>query len=415
MKRIVIDLESLSDEDKKFKEEIDQVITDYVAPKTQDMEDGKINVWDVLEPLGKMGLVGFRYPKELGGRGGSGIQGALWVEALSYESLVYDMVRGSSTYPASLVFTFGKQEYLNHIVKPLITGEKKGCFCFTEPDAGSDLSRMKTIYKKDEETGDFILNGEKRFITNGSVADYMCVYGRNGAFIVEKEFEGFEMLEEYKLMGLHGLNLGHLKFTNVRIPAKNELFYREIKPTIESGQNEKTNTSTTLDTQKIKKTSAISSMQQFLGPERVSMSLQALAVAKRAIEISVKYSQERVQFKKPISEFEGINFKVAEMIANYQAGKALYEKAARNSQNPALAAMCKLYVTGAAHKICDEALQILGGIGYTNEYPVERLLRDVRLHRIGGGTDEIMKYIIQKDIYKGFAYADNPSKQEFWF
>ena len=403
MKRIVIDLETLNEKDIEFKEEIDEIIALEVAPKTQDMEDGKIDVWDVLEPLGKKGLLGLRYPKELGGRGSSYIQEMLLSEALCYESLVYDMVRGSSVYPAGLISFFGKQKTLGKHIKPLVTGEKKGCFCFTEPDAGSDLSRMKTIYEKDKD-GDFILNGEKRFITNGSVADLMVVYGRNGAFIVESNFEGFEMLEEYKLMGLHGLNLGHLKFTNVKVPKENILFYRELKTATEGAQK--------------KRTSAISSMQQFLGPERVAMSLQALAVAKRAIEISVQYSQERIQFKQPISEFEGINFKVAEMAANFEAGKALWAKASKNPTNPALAATCKLFVVTSTHKICDEALQIMGGIGYTTKYPVERLLRDIRLHRIGGGTDEIMKYIIQKDIYKGFNRQfgeETKSKSEFQF
>ncbi len=403
MKRIVLDLENLSEKDIEFKKEIDELIASEVAPKTQDMEDGKISVWDVLEPLGKKGLLGLRYSREFGGRGGSYLQDMLLSEALSYESLVYDMIRGSSVYPASLIRTFSKEEALGKYVKPLVTGEKKGCFCFTEPDAGSDLSRMKTIYEKDED-GDFILNGEKRFITNGSVADIMVVYGRNGAFIVESDRKGFEMLEEYKLMGLHGLNLGHLKFTNVKVPKENVLFYRELKSSTEGSQK--------------KRTSAISSMQQFLGPERVGMSLQALAVAKRAIEIVIKYSQERVQFKKPISEFEGISFKIAEMVANYQAGKALYEKAAKNAQIPAVAATCKLFIVTSTHKICDEALQIMGGIGYTNKYPIERLLRDIRLHRIGGGTDEIMKYIIQKDIYKGFNRQigeDAERNADFWF
>lgn len=386
MKKIVLDLENLSEEDKAFKEEIDEIIKNEVSPRTQNLDDGKISVWDVLEPLGKKGLLGLQYSKEMGGRGGSHIQDMLFTEALSYESLVFDMVRGSSVYPAGLIRTFKKESLYKHI-KPLVQGVKKGCFCFTEPDAGSDLSRMKTVFKKND-SGDFILDGEKRFITNGSVADIMVVYGRNGAFIVESSSEGFEMLEEYKLMGLHGLNLGHLKFDNVIVPKENELFYRELKPSSEGNQK--------------KRTSAISSMQQFLGPERVAMSLQALAVAKRAIEVAVKYSQERVQFKRPISEFEGISFKVAEMIANFEAGKALYFKAAKNSTMAALAATCKLFCVNAAHKICDEALQILGGIGYTNKYPVERLLRDVRLHRIGGGTDEIMKYIIQKEIYTGF-------------
>ena len=402
MKKIILDLENLSEEDKAFKEEIDEIIANEVAPKTQDMEDGKISVWDVLEPLGKKGLLGLTYPKDMGGRGGSHIQDTLFTEALSYESLVYDMVRGSSVYPAWLIGAFKKESLQKH-VKPLVQGVKKGCFCFTEPDAGSDLSRMKTMYRKDD-SGDFILNGEKRFITNGSVADIMVVYGRKGAFIVESHFRGFEMLEEYKLMGLHGLKLGHLKFTNVIVPKENELFYRELKPSSEGSQK--------------KRTSAISSMQQFLGPERVGMSLQALAVAKRAIEIAVKYSQERIQFKKPISEFEGISFKVAEMIADFEAGKALYFKAAKNSQHSALAATCKLFCVNAAHKICDEALQILGGNGYTNKYPVERLLRDVRLHRIGGGTDEIMKYIIQKEIYKGFNRQEGEKtekKVDFWF
>lgn len=403
MKRIVLDLENLSEKDIEFKNEIDDLIASEVAPKTQDMEDGEISVWDVLEPLGKKGLLGLRYSREFGGRGGSYFQDMLLSEALSYESLVYDMVRGSSVYPASLIRTFRKEENLGKYVKPLVTGEKKGCFCFTEPDAGSDLSRMKTIYEKDED-GDFILNGEKRFITNGSVADIMVVYGRNGAFIVESDLKGFEMLEEYKLMGLHGLNLGHLKFTNVKVPKENVLFYRELKSSTEGSQK--------------RRTSAISSMQQFLGPERVAMSLQALAVAKRAIEIVIKYSQERVQFKKPISEFEGISFKIAEMVANYQAGKALYEKSAKNAHIPAVAAACKLFIVTSTHKICDEALQIMGGIGYTNKYPIERLLRDIRLHRIGGGTDEIMKHIIQKDIYKGFNREigeEAERKVDFWF
>ncbi|MHA2392481.1 MAG: acyl-CoA dehydrogenase family protein [Promethearchaeota archaeon] len=403
MKKIVLDLENLSEEDIKFKEEIDEIIASEVAPKTQDLDDGKINVWDVLEPLGKKGLLGLRYPKELGGRGGSYLQEMLLSEALCYESLVYDMVRGASVYPAALIGLFGKGKTLGKHIKPLVTGEKKGCFCFTEPDAGSDLSRMKAIYEEDKD-GDFILNGEKRFITNGSVADIMVVYGRNGAFIVTSDLDGFEMLEEYKLMGLHGLNLGHLKFTDVKVPKENILFYREVKSKTEESQK--------------KRTSAISSMQQFLGPERVSMSLQALAVAKRAIEIAVRYSQERVQFKQPISEFEGISFKIAEMVANYEAGKSLYLRAYRNSQNPAIAAICKLFIVTSTHKICDEALQIMGGIGYTNKYPVERLLRDIRLHRIGGGTDEIMKYIIQKDIYKGFnreIREDMKEKTEFWF
>jgi len=246
---------------------------------------------------------------------------------------------------------------------------------------------MKTIYKKDVANDEFILNGEKRFITNGSVADTLVVYGRNGAFIVESEWDGFEVVEEYKMMGLHGLHLGHLKFNNVRVPKENALFYKKI----ESDPSGKA---------KSRKTAAISSMQAMLGPERMVLAVQALAVAKRAIDVAIPYTLQRVQFKRPISEFEGISFKIANMVTKFEAGKALMQKSVDNMEDGELAAMAKLFACQSSFKICDDAIQILGGIGYTNKYPVERCARDVRLLRIGGGTDEVLKYIIQKGIYK---------------
>ena len=377
---------NLSDKDFIFKEEIDNIILTEVAPYINDVEQGKIDIWDVLRRLGKHGLIGITYPKEFGGYGGTYTQELLMTEALCYQSYPMDMSRGSSTYPASLIRIFGKTKILRKYIDPLVKGEKIGSFCFTEPDAGSDLSRMKTMYQKDEKNDEFILNGEKRFITNGSVADTLVVYARNGAFIVQSDWDGFEVIEEYSMMGLHGLHLGHLKFNNVRIPKENELFYREPKPSTEGTRK--------------RRTEAISSMQQFLAPERVMMALQAISVAKRALDEAIRYSRERVQFNRPISEFEGISFKVAEMATNYEAGKALVQKSLQNMNDGALAAMSKLFACTNAFKICDDALQVLGGIGYTNKYPVERCLRDIRLSRIGGGTDEIMKYIIQKDIYK---------------
>jgi alkylation response protein AidB-like acyl-CoA dehydrogenase len=265
-------------------------------------------------------------------------------------------------------------------------GEKIGCFCFTEPDAGSDLSRMKTVAIYDEVNEEYILNGEKRFITNGSVADILVVYARNGGFIVQSDWEGFEVIEEYKMMGLHGLHLGHIKFNDVRIPKENALFYKEVRE--DPGKK------------RLGKTAAIASLQNFLGPERAILAAQALGVAKRALEVAIQYTQERVQFKKPISEFEGISFKIAEMVTYYEAGRALVERSVKNIEDGHFAAMAKLFACQAAYKICDDALQCLGGIGYTNKYPVERCLRDVRLLRIGGGTDEIMKYVIQKGIYR---------------
>jgi alkylation response protein AidB-like acyl-CoA dehydrogenase len=378
---------NLSDVELGWMEKFNEYCNNEVGPYIDDIEQGKIDIWDVIRPMGKRGYIAISFPKRFGGLGGSFRQELLFSEALCYHSLAVDMSRFSSTYPATLIRMFGKTRTLKKYIDTLCRGEKIGCFCFTEPDAGSDLSRMKTICEKDEVNDKFILNGEKRFIVNGSIADIMIVYARNGFFIVESGWDGFEVIEEYKMMGLHGLHLGHMKFTNVRVPKENVLRYSEVKRE-SSGKKESG------------KTAAIAGMQAMLGPERVVLAVQALAVAKRAIEVAVQYSQERVQFKRPISEFEGISFKIAHMVANYEAGKALVEKSVNNLENGHLAAMAKLFACQNSYKICDNAIQILGGIGYTNKYPVERCARDVRLLRIGGGTDEIMKYIIQKGVYK---------------
>jgi alkylation response protein AidB-like acyl-CoA dehydrogenase len=374
---------NLSEEDKLWKAEIEEYLKDNLGPYVEDIEKGNTELWDVLRPMGKKGYIGITFPRRFGGLGGSFMQELLFSEAVCYHSLPVDMSRGASSYPATLIRTFSKTQQLRQYIDPLCKGEKIGCFCFTEPDAGSDLSRMKTNAKYDEANEEYILTGEKRFITNGSVADILIVYARNGGFIVQSDWEGYEVIEEYNMMGLHGLHLGHMKFNSVRIPKENALFYKE-----ETGG------------EKQGKTSAIASMQDFLGPERAVVSAEVLGVARRALEIAIQYTRERVQFKRPISEFEGINFKIAEMMTNYEAARTLVEKAVNNIRDGTLAAMAKLFACQAAHKICDDALQCLGGIGYTDKYPVERCLRDVRLMRIGGGTDEVMKYIIQKSIYR---------------
>ena len=403
----------LTEEELNWKAEIDEYLKNNLGPYIDDIEEGKMEIWDAIRPMGKSGLIGISFPKRFGGLSGSYMQELLFSEQVCYYSLAVDMSRLSSTYPATLIRTFGKTRTLKHYISPIVKGEKIGCFCFTEPDAGSDLSRMKTIAKYDATNEEYIINGEKRFIVNGSIADILIVYARNGGFIVQSDWEGFEVIEEYKMMGLHGLHLGHIKFNDVRVPKENALFYKEIKQ--EPGEK------------RLGKTAAIASLQNFLGPERAILSAQALGVAKRALEIAIQYTQERVQFKRPISEFEGISFKIAEMMTYYEAGRAIVERSVKNIEDGHFAAMAKLFACQAAYKICDDALQCLGGIGYTNKYPVERCLRDVRLLRIGGGTDEIMKYVIQKGIYRKiekqptisempksafFSASDEPQEQE---
>ncbi len=387
---------NLNESELKFKAEIEDFLDKEVGPYVNDVEEGKKEIWDVIRQLGKKGYIGISTPKRFGGTGGTLKQELIFSEALCYHSLPIDMSRFSSMYPALLIQMFGKNRLLKHYTEALCKGEMIGAFCFTEPEAGSDLGRMQTIAKYDEAKDEFIINGEKRFITNGSVANLMVVYARNGGFLVESKFPGFKVIEEYRMMGLHGLHLGHMLFENVRVPKDNVLFYKPIK----EGAEKKTG-----------KTDAIAGLQNMLGPERMLLSAQALGVAHRALNVAIQYSKERVQFKKPIYEFEGVSFKIAKMLTYFEAAKALVDKAVNNMEDTTLSAMAKLFSCQSAFKICDNAVQILGGIGYTNKYPVERCQRDVRLLRIGGGTDQIMKYIIQKDLYSG-AYNKDKKKDE---
>ena len=389
---------NLTEQELAWKNEVDETLKNELAPFLDDIENGKKEMWDIIKILGRKGYSGVTFPKRFGGLGLPTKYDLILSEAISSYSLPVDMARLSGSYPAYLIRMFGKTKLLRIYVESLIKAEKIGAFCFTEPDAGSDLSRMKTIAEKDENTNEYIITGEKRFITNGSIADYLVVYARNGAFIVESVWDGFEVIEEYNMMGLHGLHLGHLKLNQIRIPVENALFYKEIK---KDAAEHKTG-----------KTMAIERMQSILAPERVALAVQALGVAKTALYTAVKYSQERVQFKRPISAFEGINFKIAEMATKFEAAKSLLARMIKTMESETLAAMTKLYCCQVACEICDDALQILGGIGYTNKYSVERCLRDVRLLRIGGGTDEIMKYIIQKGVYKGEIDKERITEEE---
>lgn len=378
---------SLNNEELAWKQNVEDILKAELEPHIDDIENGKEDIINVIKALGKHGFCGVTFPKKLGGQGLTMRHEFILSEAICSYSLPVDMSRLSGSYPCMLARMFGKTRDLKGYMDALLKGEKIGAFCFTEPDAGSDLSRMSTIAERDPESGDFILTGEKRFITNGSVADILVVYARNGAFIIESGWEGFEVIEEYSMMGLHGLHLGHLKFDRIHVPAKNALFFAEIKKNSAQAKSGKT--------------PAIASMQDMLTPERIALSVQALGVARTALQVAIDYSRQRVQFNKPISEFEGVNFKIAEMATKYEAARLLVEKSVETMQNGTRAAMAKLFACTSAFEICDDALAILGGIGYTTKYPVERCLRDVRLLRIGGGTDEIMKYVIQKGVYKG--------------
>jgi alkylation response protein AidB-like acyl-CoA dehydrogenase len=391
---IGFDTELYSDEELEFRESLRLGLKTGLLPYVEEIERGETEIWDVIRGLAKRGYMGILYPQEIGGLGKSFMEFMLACEELAALSLAVDMSMTASSYGfGALAGNRDPERFL----KPLIRGEKIGAFCYTEPEAGSDLGRMRATAVRD---GDgYIINAEKRFITNGSVADYMLVYTRNGAFVVEAEREGFEVEREYRLMGMHGLHLGHLLFNQVWVPQENAIFYVEEAEKKEHKKEEG------------QRAPAVDMFGLMLAPERAYIAAEALGVSRSAFQAALKYSTERVQFKKPICEFEAISFKLADMATAIRAMRLMVVQTVRELQDNLFkaakrAAMTKLFCVTQGFDVCNEALQVLGGIGYTTDYPVERYVRDIRLLGIGGGTNEMMRYVIQRDLYKELRETD---------
>jgi isovaleryl-CoA dehydrogenase len=273
-----------------------------------------------------------------------------------------------------------KKKYL----PPLCDGSKIGGLAMTEPSSGSDVLSMKL---RAERKGDFfILNGSKIFISNGPVGDVFVIYAKTSpekgahgvsAFIVEKESPGFSRGKKFEKMGWRGSPTGELVFEDCRVPAENLL-----------GEENK----------------GVDVLMSGLNTERILLGALSLGISRGAFECALKYAKERVQFGKPIAAFQLIQSKLADMsmeielsrLITYQ-GAAMADRGLKRELN-LIAAYAKLFTSEAAMRVTTEAVQILGGYGYMKEFPVERMMRDAKLQTIGGGTSEIQRLIIAREI-----------------
>jgi alkylation response protein AidB-like acyl-CoA dehydrogenase len=371
----------------KFREEVRAFCDKEITPIADKLDKGPYPR-ELIRKIGKAGYMGAHHEKAAGGS----------ARGLSYEIIVaeeisrcnggLDMARmASATLYGMPVSKFGTPEQKRKYLTPIIRGDKVGCIGITEPDVGSDTAGMKTHAVKDGD--DWFVSGEKRFITNGSQADYICCFAitdpnvdpKNGmtAFIVDTKTSGFSVLKDHDLLGMKSSRVSWLKFDSVRVPPDMVLGA--------PGQGFKI-------------------LMDELDSERTAIAGEAIGYARIPYETAVKYANERQQFGKRIREFEGVSFKIADMAMKLEAGRALTLNAARmldkGMKATKQASIAKLYTTEAAVQITNDALQILGGSGYTTDYPVERFLRDARLMTIGGGTAEILRFLIQREVFKEF-------------
>jgi len=378
----------LTDEEMKHQVEARRFIQGELTPIAEEIEKTDRyprEIFGILRPTGSLGAL---IPKEYGGTNQGAVIASLFAEEMGAVSPAIGMCVGASsvlfTWP---VVRFGTKQQKTKVLPQLARGEKIGCICITEPNVGSDVAGMQTNAKK--EGDQYVLNGEKRFITNGGEADYLLVFAITNpkihahqgmtAFLVEKTMPGFKHVKDYELMGNRGAKSAHLKFENVKVPKENI-----VGP--ENG--------------------GFLVVMDELDIERTMIAGQAIGCARTPFEAAVKYSTERVQFDQTISRFEGISFKIADMALAIDAARLLMLRAARLIDKGLTAtkeaSMAKLFAVETAVNVTYSALQVLGGIGYTKEYNIERFARDARLMPIGGGTSEILRYLIQREVYKEF-------------
>ncbi|WP_427113448.1 acyl-CoA dehydrogenase [Megasphaera sueciensis] len=332
----------------------------------------------IIKEMLEMGLGGTYFPEEYGGAGADVLSYIMTVEELAkYDAGVSITLSGTVSLCANPIFEYGTEEQKKKFLTPLCEGSKLGAFGLTEPNAGTDASGQQTVAVKE---GDhYILNGSKIFITNAGAADIYIVFamtdksqGNHGitAFILEKGMEGFTFGKKEDKLGIHTSQTMELVFQNVKVPAENML-----------GQEGK----------------GFKIAMQTLDGGRIGVAAQALGIAEAALKDAVEYSKQRVQFGKPICKFQAISFKLADMAMKIEAARNLVYKAAMKKQEKKPysvdAAMAKCYASDVAMEVAVDAVQIFGGYGYSEEYPVARHLRDAKITQIYEGTNEVQRMV----------------------
>lgn len=353
-----------------------------IAPFVEKMEQGQFPR-EILRKMGELGLMGIPIPEKYGGSE---------MDFTSYIIAIHELSRVSATVGVILsvhtsvgtnpILYFGTEEQKEKYIPKLASGEYLGAFCLTEPSAGSDAGSLKSRAVKN---GDhYVINGSKVFITNAGEADVYIVFastnpelGSKGisAFIVEKDTPGLVFGKDEHKMGLHGSRTLQLTFEDMRVPAENLLG--------NEGEGFKI-------------------AMANLDAGRIGIASQALGIAEAAFEAAAGYAKERVQFGKPIAAQQGVGFKLADMATSVEAAKLLIYRAADMRQRGIKcgleASMAKLFASKTAVDVTTEAIQVFGGYGYTEDYPVERYFRDAKITEIYEGTSEIQRIVISKQL-----------------
>lgn len=373
----------LTSEQAMIRKTIREFSDEVVAPGALQRDRDKKFPVEVFRQLSDLGMMGLPFPEEYEGAGADTVSFAIVVEELSRAcgstGITYSAHVSLGGAPINL---FGTEEQKRQYLVPICTGESLGAFGLTEPNAGSDAGGTQTTAVEDG--NDYIINGNKCFITNASYAKHLAltaITGRNGnekeisAVIVPTDAPGFQVIDNYEKMGLHASNTTELVLEDVRVPQENLLGkrgegFRQFLITLDGG--------------------------------RIGIGAMALGIAQAAFERALAYSKERKQFGRSLSSFQVNQFKLADMAMKLELARTMVYKAAwlKDQGRPFSkeASMCKLYASEVCMEIADQAVQLHGGYGYMKEYHVERFMRDGKLLEIGEGTSEVQRMVIARHL-----------------
>ncbi|HXN21243.1 MAG TPA: acyl-CoA dehydrogenase [Candidatus Dormibacteraeota bacterium] len=375
---------ALTDEQGQLRRSVREFAEAEIAPHVMEWDEASHFPSEILPKLGEMGLLGVIFPEKYGGAGLGYIEYAIAIEELSrVDGSVGIFVAAHNSLCTNHICAFGTEEQRKKYVVPLAQGKKLGCWSLTEPEAGSDAGGTRSMATRNAKG--WVLNGAKTFTTNGRYAD-VCVAmavtdkskGSHGisAFIVEKGTPGFRAGKKENKLGVRASDTSEVIFTDCHVPADNLL----------GAEGE-----------------GFTGSLQILDGGRISIAALALGMAQGAYEASVKYAKQRKQFGKAISEFQAIQFKLADMATQIAAARLLVYQAAwladrKDARFTKESSMAKLYAGEVAVHVANEAVQIHGGYGFIKDYPAEKFYRDVKICTIGEGTSEIQRLVIARQI-----------------
>ena len=376
----------LSEETKMFQMSIREFAKNVVEPRAMEIDESGEFPWDMVEKLRENDILGLPFEEKYGGQDADLLTLCIATEELAKVCVNTSLILGCQELGSTPIKLGANEEQKMKYLPPLASGEKLAAFGLTEPEAGSDAASMKSrAVKKGDK---YILNGQKCFITNGGTAETFSIFAMTdpekgvrgiSAFIVEKGFPGFSVGKHENKLGIRGSSTTELIFEDCEVPVENLL-----------GQEGK----------------GFNLAMMTLDRTRSSIGAQGLGLAAGALEYTIAYMKERVQFGRPIAALQGLQFMVADLAMSVEAARSLVYRAATAVENEepgfsALSAMAKCFATDTAMKVTTDCVQLMGGYGYMKEYPMERMMRDAKITQIYEGTNQIQRVVISRALLGG--------------